>query len=130
MTKRVLVVEDDLLNRMLFGTWLKDHACEVEESTDGCDVCERAHTQRPDLIVMDIRLPKVSGVTLIEQLKADPALGGIPVLAITGYATTYDEDRIRSAGACDYLRKPVSHKDFTDAVGRLLLPEAASDLAE
>lgn len=126
MTKRVLVVEDDLLNRMLFCTWLKDHACEVEESTDGDDVWERAHALRPDLIVMDIRLPKVSGVTLIERLKADPALDAIPVLAVTGYATTYDEDRIRSAGACDYLRKPVSHKDFTAAVGRLLVEDASA----
>ena len=124
LPKRVIVVEDDFLNRMLFGMWLEDRAYEVEQSRDGHDVCEIARALLPDLIVMDIRLPDVSGVTLIEQLKSDPALGRIPVLAVTGYTSTEDERRIRSAGACAYLAKPVTHKDFNRAVDQLLAAPA------
>ena len=124
MSQRVLVVEDDLLNRMLFCTWLEDHAYEVEQSKDGHDVCEIARTMLPDLIVMDIQLPEVSGVTLIERLKSDPALGRIPVLAVTGYTSSEDERRIRSAGARGYLPKPVRHRDFSRAVDQLLAAPA------
>ena len=120
MPQRVMVVEDDLLNRMLFCTWLEDRACVVDEFGDGRNVCETARAVHPDLIVMDICLPDVSGVELIERLKSDPALGAIPVLAVTGYAAKEDESRIRSAGAWAYLRKPVKQKDFDQAVERLL----------
>jgi len=125
VTRRVIVVEDDMLNRMLFCTWLEGRACEVEQSRDGRDVCEKARALSPDLIVMDIHLPEVSGVTLIEQLKSDPSLGAIPVLAVTGYAGKEDETRIRTAGAREYLRKPVTHQDFTQAVDRLLASRPA-----
>lgn len=130
VSQRVIVVEDDLLNRMLFCTWLEDRACVVDGFGDGRNVCEKARAVRPDLIVVDIRLPEISGVELIEQLKSDPALRCIPVLAVTGYATKEDETRIRTAGACGYLRKPVTHKDFDRAVDRLLaarVPEHSCD---
>ena len=125
MSQRVIVVEDDLLNRMLFTTWLEDRACVVDEFGDGRDVCETARAVLPDLFVVDICLPEVSGVELIAQLKSDPALGRIPVLAVTGYAAKEDESRIRSAGACDYLRKPVRQKDFNKAVDKLLASRPA-----
>lgn len=120
MSQRVIVVEDDLLNRMLFTTWLEDRACVVDEFGDGRNVCESARAVLPDLFVVDICLPEVSGVELIAQLKSDPALRPIPVLAVTGYAAKEDESRIRSAGACDYLRKPVRQRDFNRAVDKLL----------
>ncbi|MGV3555816.1 MAG: response regulator [Croceibacterium sp.] len=120
MSQRVIVVEDDLLNRMLFTTWLEDRACVVDEFGDGRNVCESARAVLPDLFVVDICLPEVSGVELIAQLKSDPALRPIPVLAVTGYAAKEDESRIRSAGACDYLRKPMRQKDFNRAVDKLL----------
>ena len=125
MSQRVMVVEDDLLNRMLFCTWLEDRACVVDEFGDGRGVCDKARAAPPDLIVVDICLPEVSGVELIEQLRSDPALGRIPVLAVTGYAAKEDETRIRSAGACAYLAKPVRHKDFDQAVDRLLAVHSA-----
>jgi two-component system cell cycle response regulator DivK len=120
VSQRVIVVEDDLLNRMLFTTWLEDRACVVDEFGDGRNVCETARALLPDLFVVDICLPEISGVELIAQLKSDPALRPIPVLAVTGYAAKEDESRIRSAGACDYLRKPVRQKDFNRAVDKLL----------
>ena len=125
MSQRVLVVEDDLLNRMLFCTWLEERACKVDEFADGRGLCEAARSVRPDLIVLDIRLPEVSGVELIERLKSDPALRPIPVLAVTGYTAKEDEARIRGAGACGYLRKPVRHRDFNEAVDRCLANASA-----
>jgi two-component system cell cycle response regulator DivK len=125
VSQRVIVVEDDLLNRMLFTTWLEDRACVVHEFGDGRDVCEKARHVEPDLFVIDICLPEVSGVELIEQLRSDSAFERIPVLAVTGYAAKEDESRIRSAGACAYLRKPVRQKDFNLAVDRLLASRPA-----
>ncbi len=75
----------------------------------------------PDLVIMDIQLPNVSGIDLIAQLKADNDLNGVPVLAVTAYAGKGDEERIRDAGAADYLAKPVSIGPFMTAV-RTLLP--------
>ena len=80
MAKRVLVVEDDLLNRMLFCAWLEGDEFEVEPVADGKEVLDRARTFGPDLIIMDIQLPNVSGVQLIESLRADPKLQEIPVI--------------------------------------------------
>ncbi len=120
MAKRVLVVEDDFLNRMLFCAWLEAGDFEVDPVADGSDVLERAHAFDPDLIIMDIQLPNVSGVDLIEALQADPALHEVPVLAVTGYVGKGEELRVRTAGASDYLPKPVTNKVFVAAVERLL----------
>ena len=122
MAKRILVVEDNDLNRKLFCDVLKANGHEVVPVADGRNVV--ATTQRfvPDLVIMDIQLPHVSGIDLIGQLKADPALAGVPVLAVTAYAGKGDEERIRDAGAADYLAKPVSIGPFMAAV-KALLPD-------
>ena len=120
MAKRVLVVEDDLLNRMLFCAWLEGGRFEVEPVADGKEVLDKARTFGPDLIIMDIQLPNVSGVQLIESLRADPKLHEIPVLAVTGYVGKGEERRVRTAGARDFLPKPVTNKVFVAAVERLL----------
>ena len=122
MAKRILVVEDNELNRKLFCDVLKANGHEVVPVADGRNVV--ATTQRfvPDLVIMDIQLPHVSGIDLIGQLKADPALAGVPVLAVTAYAGKGDEERIRDAGAADYLAKPVSIGPFMAAV-KALLPD-------
>jgi two-component system cell cycle response regulator DivK len=120
MAKRVLVVEDDLLNRMLFCAWLESGNFEVEPVADGLVALEKAREFHPDLIIMDIQLPNISGVKVIEALQADPALHDIPVLAVTGYVGKGEERRVRQAGARDYLPKPVTNKVFVAAVERLL----------
>ena len=74
----------------------------------------------PELVIMDINLPHVSGIELIERLKADRKLSDAPVLAITAYVGKAEERRIREAGASDYLAKPVSMKTFVSAIQRLL----------
>ena len=116
MAKRILVVEDNDLNRKLFCDVLKANGHEVVPVADGRNVVATAQRFVPDLVIMDIQLPHVSGIDLIGQLKADPALAGVPVLAVTAYAGKGDEDRIRAAGAEDYLAKPVSIGPFSAKV--------------
>lgn len=120
MAKRILVVEDNDLNRKLFSDLLRAKGFEVEPLADGALVIERARAFAPDLVIMDIQLPRVSGLELIEAIKRDAQLAAIPVLAVTAYAGKGDEDRIREAGAEGYLAKPVSIMPFLAAVGQLV----------
>jgi two-component system, cell cycle response regulator DivK len=120
MAKRILVVEDNDLNRKLFCDVLKSQGFVVEPVADGLEALDRARSFVPNLIIMDIQLPNVSGLDLIEGAKADPVLRSIPVLAVTAYAGIGDEERIRDAGADSYLAKPVSIGPFMAAVRGLL----------
>jgi len=125
MAKRILVVEDNDLNRKLFCDVLKSQGYAVEPVSDGRDALDRARSFVPNLIIMDIQLPNVSGLDLIEQAKADRTLRSIPVLAVTAYAGKGDEERIRDAGADNYLAKPVSIGPFMAAVKALIEKAAA-----
>lgn len=120
MGQRILVVEDDLLNRMFYCEVLQRRGYEVREVDDGALVMDNARNFDPELVIMDINLPHVSGIELIERLKADSRLSEAPVLAITAYVGKLEEQRIREAGAADYLSKPVSMKTFVSAIERLL----------
>lgn len=123
MVQRILVVEDDLLNRMLLCTVLENSGFKVQSVTDGRHVLKKTKEFGPDLITMDINLPSVSGLELIQRLQADPKLQQIPILAVTAYVGKGEEARIRRAGASDFLAKPISIKPFLAAVSRLLPPE-------
>ena len=120
MAKKVLVVEDNELNLKLFCDLLRAHDYETEPVRDGREAVERAHGFGPDLVIMDIQLPHVSGLELIERLKADEALRTIPIMAVTAYAAKGDEERIRAAGAEGYVSKPISVMRFIEAVEALL----------
>ena len=122
MAKRIMVVEDNDLNRRVFCDVLKANGFDVDPVADGDQVIETARGSSPDLIIMDIQLPGVSGVDLIAEAKQDQSLKHIPVLAVTAFAAQGDEERIRSAGAAGYLAKPVSIMPFMNAV-KELLPE-------
>ena len=125
MTKKVLVVEDNELNLKLFCDLLRAHGYEAEPVRDGWDVVARARESRPDLIVMDIQLPHVTGLELIETIKADAALKNVPIMAVTAYAAKGDEERIREAGAEAYISKPVTVSRFMEAVRELTNPVEA-----
>ncbi len=120
MTKHVLVVEDNELNLKLFCDLLRVHGHEAMPVRDGRDALDSARSFAPDLIIMDIHLPHVSGLDLIVALKADAALAPVPVMAVTAYAGKGDEDRIRAAGAEAYVSKPISVLKFLDVVNGLL----------
>lgn len=122
MAKRVLVVEDNELNLKLFSDLLRAHSHITEGVRDGREAVDAARAFRPDLIVMDIQLPHVSGFELIRQIRADEdqALAATPIMAVTAYAGREDEERIRGAGANAYVSKPISLMRFVAEVGRLL----------
>ena len=119
MAKRVLVVEDNELNLKLFSDLLRAHGFVVEPVRDGREAVERARAFAPDLVVMDIQMPHVTGYELLLQLKADDALKRIPVMAVTAYAGREDEERLRAAGADAYVSKPITLARFMAAVTEL-----------
>jgi len=120
VAKKVLVVEDNELNLKLFCDLLRAHGYETEPVRDGREAVDRAGAFGPDLIIMDIQLPHVSGLELIERIKADAALKAIPIMAVTAYAAKGDEERIRGAGAESYVSKPISVMRFVEAVKALV----------
>lgn len=120
VAKRILLVEDNDLNRKLFGDVLRAGGHEVRPIADGSEAIAAMREFAPDLAILDINLPTVSGLDLIAEIRRDAALRACPVLAVTAYAGKGDEDRIREAGADDYLAKPVSIRPFMAAVDALL----------
>ena len=112
MSKKVMIVEDNALNLKLFTDLLRAHQFTVEGVRDGRLAMEHALSFAPDLVIMDIQLPHVSGIDLIEAMQKEAALSAIPVLAVTAYAGKGDEERIMAAGAKGYLSKPVSVMNF------------------
>jgi len=120
VAKRVLVVEDNELNLKLFCDLLRAHDFVSEPVRDGREAVQRAREFAPDLIIMDIQMPHVTGYELILELMADDDLRTIPVMAVTAYAGRDDEERIRNAGARSYVSKPISLARFMDAVNALL----------
>ena len=120
VAKRVLVVEDNELNLKLFCDLLRAHGFVAEPVRDGREAVARARDFVPDLIIMDIQMPHVTGYELILELMADEHLRDIPVMAVTAYAGRDDEERIRAAGADAYVSKPISLARFMDAVGALV----------
>lgn len=123
MGQKILVVEDNELNLKLFCDLLRAHGYAAEPVRDGREAVERARVFEPDLIIMDIQMPHISGLELIEQIKSDEALKVIPIMAVTAYAAKGDEERIRGAGAEGYVSKPISVLKFVEAVRALLAPQ-------
>lgn len=130
MGQKILVVEDNELNLKLFCDLLRAHDFEPEAVRDGREAVGRAREFEPDLIVMDIQMPHISGLSIIEELKADAGLKAIPIMAVTAYAAKGDEERIRDAGAEGYVSKPISVVKFVQAVESLLKAPAGAPSAE
>ena len=118
--KVVLIVEDNELNMKLFHDLLDAHGYETLQTRNGMDALKLAKAHRPDLILMDIQLPEVSGLEVTKWLKDDDDLRGIPVVAVTAFAMKGDEERIRQGGCEAYLSKPISVKSFVDTVRRFI----------
>lgn len=116
MTKRVLIVEDNELNMKLFNDLLEANGYATIQTRSGLDALGLARAHRPDLILMDIQLPEVSGLEVIEWIKADADLKAIPVIAITAFAMKGDEEKIRQGGCEAYLSKPISVVKFLETI--------------
>ena len=116
--KTVLIVEDNELNMKLFHDLLAAHGYRTVMTRNGLDALNLAREHRPDLILMDIQLPEVSGLEVTRWLKEDVELRDIPVVAVTAFAMKGDEERIRSGGCEAYLSKPISVVTFLETVRR------------
>ena len=116
MAKTVMIVEDNELNMKLFHDLLEAHGYRTVETRNGIEAMALAREHRPDLILMDIQLPEVSGLEVTKWLKADPELKAIPVVAVTAFAMKGDEERIRAGGCEAYLSKPISVAKFLATV--------------
>ncbi len=119
MSKRVLVVEDNELNLKLFCDVLRAHGYDAQGEKDALKAVERATFFAPEIIILDIQMPNMSGFELIEALRHDVILRRTPIMAVTAYAGRGDEERIREAGADAFVSKPVALRPFMDAVNNL-----------
>jgi len=118
--KLILIVEDNELNMKLFHDLLEAHGYATLQTRNGKEALQIAREHRPDLILMDIQLPEVSGLEVTRWLKADEELRSIPVIAVTAFAMKGDEEKIREGGCEDYIAKPISVSKFIEAVQRFL----------
>ncbi len=118
--KTVLVVEDNDLNMKLFHDLLEAHGYNIIQTKDGMDALRLARQHRPDLILMDIQLPEVSGLEVTKWIKEDDNLKSIPVVAVTAFAMKGDEEKIREGGCEAYIAKPISVTNFLQTVERFL----------
>ena len=119
-TKTVLIVEDNELNMKLFHDLLDSQGYETLQTREGLQAMALARQHRPDLILMDIQLPEISGLEVTKWLKDDEDLAHIPIVAVTAFAMKGDEERIRQGGCEAYISKPISVMTFLDTVRKHL----------
>jgi len=120
MPKTVLIVEDNELNMKLFRDLLEAHGYETLQTREGLKALEIARTHKPDLILMDIQLPEVSGLEVTKWIKEDEELSSIPVIAVTAFAMKGDEERIREGGCEAYISKPITVMSFMETIKSFL----------
>ena len=122
MAKTVLIVEDNELNMKLFHDLLEAHGYKTIETRNGIEALDLARKHKPDLILMDIQLPEVSGLEVTKWIKEDDDLKAIPIVAVTAFAMKGDEERIREGGCEAYLSKPISVGKFIETIRHFLGP--------
>ena len=120
MAKTVLIVEDNELNMKLFRDLLEAHGYQTSGTSNRIEALDLVRKLRPDLVLMDIQLPQVSGLEVTRWIKDDPELRAIPVVAVTAFAMKGDEERIREGGCEAYLSKPISVGKFIETVRRFI----------
>ena len=118
--KTVLIVEDNELNMKLFHDLLEAQGYNILQTKDGLEALRLARAHHPDLILMDIQLPEVSGLEVTKWIKEDDGLKAIPVVAVTAFAMKGDEEKIREGGCEAYIAKPISVTHFLETVERFL----------
>ena len=120
MAKTILIVEDNELNMKLFNDILQAHGYETAQALNGWKAIGLAQKHHPDLILMDIQLPNISGLEVIKLIKADDDLKDIPVIAVTAFAMKADEKKIRDGGCEGYIAKPISIPKFLETINTFL----------
>jgi len=116
MSKTVMIVEDNELNMKLFHDLLESQGYATIQTNNGMEALDLARAHHPDLILMDIQLPEVSGLVVTKWLKEDEELKSIPVVAVTAFAMKGDEERILAGGCEGYISKPISVPHFLETI--------------
>jgi two-component system, cell cycle response regulator DivK len=124
-SRRVLVIEDNALNMKLFSAMIAAQGYDVLQAADGAGGLDLAQSQRPDLIIMDIQLPGMSGLDVAATLKASDATRAIPIIATSAFAQPGDEERILASGCDGFMAKPIAITPFLELIERLMLRPAA-----
>ncbi|WDR05705.1 response regulator [Devosia rhodophyticola] len=122
MAKTVMIVEDNELNMKLFNDLLESRGYSVIQTRSGLEALDLAKAHHPDLILMDIQLPEVSGLVVTKWLKDDDEVAHIPVIAVTAFAMKGDEERILQGGCEGYISKPISVHHFLETIARYIGP--------
>ncbi len=120
MTKKILIVEDNDLNLKLFRDLLEANGYETIETKEGLEAISLTRNIRPDLILMDIQLPEISGLDVTKKIKSDEEIRHIPVVAVTAFAMKDDEEKILRAGCEAYISKPISIDHFLATLRKFL----------
>lgn len=128
--KRVLIVEDNPLNMKLFSAMIGAQGYDVLQAMDGPLGLDMAQREHPDLIIMDIQLPGMSGLEVTQQLKSADATRDIPIIATTAFALRGDEEKIRASGCDGYMAKPIAITQFLDLIDSFIRPAANGSVAE
>lgn len=130
--RRILIVEDNDLNLKLFRDLLVSQGYSIIHTRDGAEAFRLARTHKPDLVLMDMQLPEVSGFEVTKWIKEDSGIRHIPVVAVTAFAMSGDEERARQVGCASYITKPISVRPFLEEIARclgeperIILPENA-----
>ena len=130
MTSRILIADDNAANRELLEAYLVRIDCELETSVDGADTLEKVKTFSPDLILLDVMMPKLSGFEVCQKLKDDPATSSIMILMVTALSELGDIERGVQAGTDDFLSKPVNRVELTKRVENMLKLKGTTDELE
>jgi two-component system cell cycle response regulator DivK len=125
MPKKILIVEDNDLNLKLFRDLLEANGYITVETKEGLNATELVRRERPDLILMDIQLPEISGLDVTRKIKADKSICEIPIIAVTAFAMKDDEEKILRAGCEAYISKPISIVSFLATIKRFLATEVS-----
>lgn len=120
MPKTILIVEDNDLNMKLFNDLLQANGYNTVQTKSGKEALQLTRDHRPDLILMDIQLPEISGLEVTKRLKADDELKDIPIVAVTAFAMKGDEEKIRDGGCEGYIAKPISVSNFLETIAEFL----------
>jgi two-component system cell cycle response regulator DivK len=118
--KKILVVEDTEDNRQILRDLLGMAGYDMIEANDGAEGVSQATQHKPDLILMDIQMPVMDGYEATRRIKADPELKSIPIVAVTSYALSGDEEKARAAGCDAYIAKPYSPRQMLAKVRQIL----------
>jgi two-component system, cell cycle response regulator DivK len=122
MAKTIMIVEDNELNMKLFHDILESRGYETIQTRNGLEALDLARAHHPDLILMDIQLPEVSGLVVTKWIKEDEELAAIPIVAVTAFAMKGDEERILQGGCEGYISKPISVPHFLETIQSYIGP--------